>query len=70
MSLPYHTGNGIFGGLTPFIAASLYELSKSTEHPAGNYLAGLWYPIGVAAVTLLIGFIFLPNRSHHHHHEE
>ncbi len=70
MSLPYHIGNGIFGGLTPFIAASLYELSKSTEHTAGNYLAGLWYPIGVATVTLLIGFIFLPNRSHHHHHEE
>ncbi|MFN5168690.1 MAG: MFS transporter [Cyclobacteriaceae bacterium] len=68
MSLPYHIGNGIFGGLTPFIAASLYELSKTADKPAGDYLAGLWYPIGVALVTLVIGLIFLPARSHHHHH--
>ncbi|MBK7652331.1 MAG: hypothetical protein IPJ20_18710 [Flammeovirgaceae bacterium] len=32
MSLPYHIGNGIFGGLTPFIATSLYESSKSAVH--------------------------------------
>lgn len=55
MSLPYHIGNGIFGGLTPFIATALYE---EFQEP----LAGLWYPIGVAAVSFVIGMIFLSNR--------
>ena len=62
MSLPYHIGNGVFGGLTPFIATSLYESSKSASNPAGDPFAGLWYPIGVAAVTLVIGIFFLSNR--------
>lgn len=62
MSLPYHIGNGIFGGLTPFIAASLYELSKSESNPSGDVLAGLWYPMGIAVVTFIIGMIFLPKK--------
>lgn len=62
MSLPYHIGNGVFGGLTPFIATSLYEASKSADNPLGDPFAGLWYPIGVAAVTLVIGVFFLSNR--------
>jgi MFS family permease len=62
MSLPYHIGNGIFGGLTPFIATSLYELSKSQSNPDGDPFAGLWYPIGVASITFIIGMIFLPNK--------
>jgi MHS family proline/betaine transporter-like MFS transporter len=62
MSLPYHIGNGIFGGLTPFLAASLFELSKSTSNPAGDILAGLWYPIVVAAITFVVGLIFLSNK--------
>lgn len=62
MSLPYHIGNGIFGGLTPFIATSLYELSKSDGAPAGDPFAGLWYPISVAAVCFVIGMIFLKNK--------
>ncbi len=63
MSLPYHIGNGIFGGLTPFIATSLYEFSKTDASPAGDPFAGLWYPIGVAAICFVIGMIFLSNKS-------
>lgn len=62
MSLPYHIGNGVFGGLTPFIATSLYESSKTELNPAGDPFAGLWYPIGVAAISFVIGMIFLSNR--------
>jgi MHS family proline/betaine transporter-like MFS transporter len=60
--LPYHIGNGIFGGLTPFIATSLYEFSKTDAIPSGDPFAGLWYPIGVAAVCFVIGMIFLSNK--------
>jgi MFS family permease len=62
MSLPYHIGNGVFGGLTPFIATYLYEASKSEARPAGDPFAGLWYPIVVAAITVVIGLFFLSNR--------
>ncbi|MGH7789667.1 MAG: MFS transporter, partial [Candidatus Binatia bacterium] len=48
MSLPYHVGNGVFGGLTPFLATVLVERT-------GNPLAGLWYPIAVAALTCVVG---------------
>jgi MFS family permease len=63
MSLPYHIGNGIFGGLTPLIATSLYELSKTDANPKGDPIAGLWYPVIVAAVCFVIGMIFLSNRK-------
>jgi MFS family permease len=53
MSFPYHIGNGIFGGLLPFIAAAV---SIAT----GNIYAGLWYPIIVALVTFVIGMLFVP----------
>jgi MFS family permease len=53
MSFPYHIGNGIFGGLLPFIAAAV---SIGT----GNIYAGLWYPIIVALVTFVIGMLFVP----------
>jgi MFS family permease len=56
MSLPYHIGNGIFGGLTPFIAT---WLSGTFNDP----LAGLWYPIGVAACCFVIGMILLSNKK-------
>ena len=62
MSLPYHIGNGIFGGLTPFIATALYEVSKSKSNPAGDPFAGLWYPIIVAALCFVVGMIFLSNK--------
>ena len=63
MSLPYHIGNGVFGGLTPFIATSLFEASKSEGNPTGDPLAGLWYPIVVASITFVIGIIFLSNKA-------
>jgi MHS family proline/betaine transporter-like MFS transporter len=63
MSLPYHIGNGIFGGLTPFIATMLYEMSKSESNPAGDPIAGLWYPILVAGACFVIGMIFLSNKK-------
>ena len=64
MSLPYHIGNGVFGGLVPFIATSLYELSKTKANPTGDPVAGLWYPIIVAAACFIIGMLFLKNKRH------
>jgi MFS family permease len=62
MSLPYHIGNGVFGGLTPFIATRLYEASKSEALPGGDPLAGLWYPIIIASVCFIIGSLYLSNK--------
>ncbi len=62
MSLPYHIGNGIFGGLTPFIATALYEQSKTDLNPTGDPIAGLWYPIVIAAACFIVGMIFLNNK--------
>jgi hypothetical protein len=56
MSLPYHIGNGVFGGLVPFIATLI------TTIPGTDHLSGLWYPIGVAALCLIIGFLYLSNK--------
>ena len=56
MSLPYHIGNGVFGGLVPFIATLLS--TTFTKDP----LVGLWYPIGVAALCFVIGALYLNNK--------
>lgn len=56
MSLPYHIGNGVFGGLVPFIGLLL-----TTTYPS-DPLVGLWYPIGIAALCLVIGTIYLRNK--------
>lgn len=53
LSLPYHIGNGWFGGFVPTIAFA-------TVAATGNIYAGLWYPIGMAALTLVVGLLFLP----------
>ncbi len=53
MSLPYHIGNGWFGGLLP---ATSFAIVAST----GDIYAGLWYPIIFAIATFIIGVIFLP----------
>ena len=53
MSLPYHIGNGWFGGLLP---ATAFAIVAST----GDIYAGLWYPIVFALITAVVGFIFLP----------
>ena len=55
MSLPYHIGNGVFGGLVPFIGLLL-----TTTYPK-DPLVGLWYPIGIAALCFIIGSIYLKN---------
>jgi len=52
MSLPYHIGNGWFGGLLPSISFAMVAQN-------GNIYHGLWYPIGIAAVTLVIGLLFV-----------
>lgn len=62
MSLPYHIGNGVFGGLVPFLGTLIVEFTKTAENPAGDPLAGLWYPIGVASICLFIGVIYLTNK--------
>jgi MFS family permease len=53
MSLPYHIGNGWFGGLLP---ATSFAIVTST----GDIYSGLWYPITFAAITFVIGLIFVP----------
>ena len=52
MSLPYHIGNGVFGGLVPFIGTALVAST-------GNIYAGLYYPCGVALITFVVGIIFV-----------
>jgi MFS family permease len=59
MSLPYHIGNGVFGGLTPFIATLL------TTIYTGDKLAGLQYPIIIASICLVIGALYIQQGVHH-----
>ena len=53
MSLPYHIGNGWFGG---FLPATVFAIVAAT----GNIYSGLWYPIAVAAISFVVALIFLP----------
>ncbi len=53
VSLPYHLGNGWFGGLLPALAFGMVAQSGSIYH-------GLWYPVAVAAATFVIGMLFVP----------
>jgi hypothetical protein len=53
MSLPYHIGNGWFGGFLPTTAFAMVAAT-------GNIYYGLWYPIVVAGITLVLGVLFLP----------
>ena len=53
MSLPYHLGNGWFGG---FLPPTAFAIVAST----GDIFAGLWYPIVVALITFVVGLLFLP----------
>ena len=52
MSLPYHIGNGWFGGMLPLTATAMVAAT-------GDIYYGLWYPIVVAVMTLVIGTLFL-----------
>jgi MFS family permease len=58
MSLPYHIGNGVFGGLLPTIG--LFACAYT-----GNIYAGLYYPMIVAGITFVIGSLLLKETSHH-----
>jgi MFS family permease len=53
LSLPYHIGNGWFGG---FLPATVFAIVAAT----GNIYSGLWYPVIIALMSLVIGFLFLP----------
>jgi MFS family permease len=53
LSLPYHIGNGWFGG---FLPATVFAIVAAT----GNIYSGLWYPIAIALMSLVVGFLFLP----------
>jgi len=53
MSLPYHIGNGWFGGFLPTIAFAMVAAT-------GDIYYGLWYPIGIAVLTLVVGLFLLP----------
>jgi MFS family permease len=57
MSLPYHIGNGWFGGLLP---ATALAISAQT----GNIYSGLWYAIVIAVMTVVVGVIFVPGGTH------
>ncbi len=63
LSLPYHIGNGVFGGLLPLIGLSLVA-------ETGNIYAGLYYPIIVAGITFIVGSIFLRETHGHKIWEE
>jgi MFS family permease len=57
LSLPYHLGNGVFGGLTPLIGKIFMETT-------GSPYAGLYYPMAIAGMTFIIGSLFLPETRH------
>ena len=66
MSLPYHIGNGIFGGLLPAISTYLVINGKN----AGDsefYLEGLWYPIIITSVCFVVGMVYIKNKNKNTH---
>lgn len=73
MSLPYHVGNGIFGGMLPLVATYLTSRAARANELAAQaglslpydkpYLEGLWYPMGVAAICFLVGALFIDGKD-------
>lgn len=73
MSLPYHIGNGVFGGLLPAVATYLASKAKDANTVAEKanealpfdkpYLEGLWYPIIVTSVCFIIGLVYINNKD-------
>jgi len=66
MSLPYHVGNGIFGGLMPAVAAYLTTSAKGTGTvplQSDWYIQGLWYPVIIAGVCFIIGLIYIDGKD-------
>jgi MFS family permease len=66
MSLPYHVGNGIFGGLLPAIATYLVSNAKQNGDPE-FYLEGLWYPIIIGGICFVIGMVYLKSKNNTEH---
>jgi hypothetical protein len=58
MSFPYHIGNGWFGGMLPLTASALAVAN-------GNIYAGLWYPVIVAGISLVVGALFIRESKDH-----
>ncbi|HXH30622.1 MAG TPA: MFS transporter [Bacteriovoracaceae bacterium] len=56
MSLPYHIGNGVFGGMVPLIGTFLVDRT-------GDILSGLYFPIGVALMTFVVGCVYIKERK-------
>ena len=63
MSLPYHIGNGWFGGMLPLLATAMVAAT-------GDIYFGLWYPIIVALITLVIGTLFLKETKDRDIHQD
>ncbi len=63
LSLPYHIGNGVFGGLLPTVGLIMCAWT-------GNIYAGLWYPMIVASITFVVGSLYLPDTHGHKIWEE
>jgi hypothetical protein len=57
MSLPYHIGNGWFGGFLPSVSFGIVAAT-------GDFYAGLWYPVAIALMTCVIGLMCLPETRH------
>jgi len=66
MSLPYHLGNGWFGGFLPLIATALTASTLAKDaFGSGAIYAGLFYPIAIALVTLVVGAVFIKETKDH-----
>ncbi|MEP2828358.1 MFS transporter [Parvibaculum sp.] len=63
MSLPYHIGNGWFGGFLPTVSFAIVAAT-------GNLYSGLWYPVIIAAMTFIVGLIFVPETKDRELHPE
>jgi MFS family permease len=61
MSLPYHIGNGWFGGMLPLTTAAVVAAN-------GDIYAGLWYPVIVAGITFVVGMVFIRENKQHDLH--
>src|SRR5437899_11757059 len=63
MSLPYHIGNGWFGGMLPLLATAMVAAT-------GDIYYGLWYPIVVSLITVVVGALFLHETKDVKFHED
>jgi MHS family proline/betaine transporter-like MFS transporter len=63
MSLPYHIGNGVFGGVVPLVGQFMIGWT-------GNKFAGLWYPMAIALITLIIGTLLIRENRNVRMHDE